>query len=157
VRTLPKKRYDGPEFVRWIVEESDALSSAVKQIATTIDKKLGEALGEPGVSGDAIKILDTMNSLFAHCRCFLTFEMEVSAAEVPYAYSRLKGAFSGLTLGLIRMLEDLSVQWTRNVEALRNGSHTFALKVHLDSLPQLGTALEELEKIKTNPELFQGS
>jgi hypothetical protein len=83
--------------------------------------------------------------------------MEVSAAEVPYAYSRLKGAFSGLTLGLIRMLEDLSVQWTRNVEALRNGSHTFALKVHLDSLPQLGTALEELEKIKTNPELFQGS
>jgi hypothetical protein len=76
-----------------------------------------------------------VNSLFTHCRCFLTFEAEVSAAEVPYAYRRLKGAFSGMTLVVLRMVEDLSVQWTRNIEAIRNGSHNFDLKVHLETMP----------------------
>src|SRR5260370_41804102 len=124
----------------------------MKQIDVILNKKLTEALGEPGVSGDALKMLDSVNSLFAHCRCFLTFEAEVSAAEVPHAYRRLKGAFSGMTLVVLRMVEDLSVQWTRNIEAIRNGSHNFDFKVHLEKMPQLETALGELEKIKRNPE-----
>jgi hypothetical protein len=153
-KTNPRLRFSGPEFVKWI-GENQRLGSATEQIIATLDKRLREAMGEPGVLGDAVKILNEVNSLFENCRSFLVFEAKMGAAEVPPAYSRLKGAFSGITLCILHMLDDLSVQWNQNVNAIRNGSQKFELKAHLDPLPQLAAAAEEFDKIRRHPEQFR--
>jgi hypothetical protein len=146
VRHAPKHQFDGAGFVAWIGQEMTALSSATKQMVAIFDKRLGEALGEPGVSGDAVKILDTINSSFVQCRLFLAFEVAVEAAEVPYAYSRLRGCFSGITLAIVQMLEDLCRQWTGNLDAIKKGSHNFNLKVNLE-MPQFEAARQVIDSI----------
>ncbi|HMF66203.1 MAG TPA: hypothetical protein VK602_01170, partial [Phyllobacterium sp.] len=154
VRIVPKRLFTGREFVHWISSECNELSSAITNMAACIDKGLMDALGEPGVPGDAIKILGTVNSLFHNCRSFLHFESALSAAEVPSGYYELKDSFRGVTVSVVRVIEDLNVQWSRNTEALRNGAQKFELKIHFISPPQLQTALEAFERIKKKPELF---
>ena len=152
-RIVPKKLFTGREFVHWISSECNELSSAMKNMAACIDKGLVDALGGPGVPGDAIKILETVNSLFHNCRRFLNFESALSAAALPSAFYELKASFRGITVSIVRVIEDLIVQWSLNTEALRKGAQKFELKIHFEC-PQLQTALEELERIKKKPELL---
>jgi hypothetical protein len=153
-RTVPKRLFTGREFVGWISSDCKELSLAITNIGACINKGLMDALGEPGVAGDAIKILGTVNSLFHNCRSFLNFELAVSAAEVPSAFYSLKDSFRGITGSIVRVVEDLNVQWSRNTEALRNGAQKFEIKINFESPPQLKTALEEFERIKKKPELL---
>jgi hypothetical protein len=119
-----------------------------------IDKGLMDALGEPGIPGNAIEILSAVNSLFHNCRRFLKFEADLSAAEVPSAFFELKDSFRGLTVNMVRAIDDLYLQWSRNTEALGNGAQNFEIKIDFDSLPQLQPALEAFERIKKRPELY---
>jgi hypothetical protein len=81
-----------------------------------------DALGEPGIPGDAMKILSTVNSLFDNCRRFLRFESDLNAAEVPSAFFELKDSFRGLTVSMVHVIDDLYLKWSRNTEALRDGA-----------------------------------
>lgn len=58
----------------------------ITNLATCIDKDLTDAIGKPGVSGNAIKMLNTVDAIFHNCRRFLDFERALSAAEVPSAF-----------------------------------------------------------------------
>jgi len=153
-RIVPEKQFLGREFVKWVGSECTELSSVMPNMAASIDKGLIDALGKPGVSGDALKILSTVNSIFHDCRRFLDFERALNSAEVPSAFYDLKVSFRGITVSAVHMVEDLKAQWSRNTQALRNGATNFELKVHFETPPQAQIALEEIEKIKRRPELL---
>ena len=153
-RIVPRKLLTGREFVNWVGRECTELSSVITNMAACIDKGLIDALGKPGVSGDAIKMLNIVNSIFHDCRRFLDFERAVGAVEVPSAFYDLKASFRGITVNIVHVAEDLKAQWSRNTEALRNGATNFELKVHFEVPPQAKTALEEIEKIKEKPGLL---
>jgi hypothetical protein len=153
-RIVPQKQFLSREFVKWVGSECTELSSVIPNMAASIDKGLIDALGKPGVSGDALKILSTVNSIFHDCRRFLDFERALNAAEVPSAFYDLKVSFRGITVGIVHMVEELKAQWSRNTQALRNGATNFELKVHFETPPQAQIAFEEIEKIKKRPELL---
>jgi hypothetical protein len=154
LRSTPRKRFSGPEFMSWLSSEMDELVSTTAKITTCVKQDLLASLGEPGVSGDAIKMLNNVNFLFGHCRRFLIFELVLSAADIPSGFQGLKAAFRGITLSMVYFVEELRNEWTRNVEALRNGSHSFDIKVTLSS-PQLQKASEEIDRITKNPKLLR--
>jgi hypothetical protein len=151
---VPRKHFTGRDFFRWIGSECNELSSAITSVKACIDKGMMDAIGEPGIPGNAIEILSAVNSLFHSCRRFLEFETNLSAAEVPSAFYELKDSFRGLTVSMVRMMEDLHLQWSRNTEALKNGAQKFELKIDFNCLPQLQPALEAFERIKKKPELY---
>jgi hypothetical protein len=148
------KLFTGREFVKWVGSECTELGSVITNMAATIDKSLLDAIGKPGVSGDALKILGVVEAIFDNCRRFLSFECAVNAAEVPSAFYNPKVSFRGITNSIGHTVEDLKAQWSRNIEALRNGAQTFELKIQMETPPQAKTALEEIEKIKKRPGLL---
>ncbi|WP_246667407.1 hypothetical protein [Bradyrhizobium macuxiense] len=151
---VPRKLFTGREFFRWVGSECSELSSAMVGIKACIDKDLMNALGEPGMPGNAMAILSVVNLLFHNCRRFLEFETNLCAAEVPLAFYELKSSFRGITASVVRVIDDLHLQWSRNTEALKNGAQKFELKITFDTLPQLSPALAEFERIKRRPELY---
>ncbi|UPK40859.1 DUF4236 domain-containing protein (plasmid) [Bradyrhizobium sp. 186] len=152
VRAAPKREIDGIQLMKLISDRGNELVDAVTGISLIVNKKLGEALGEPGVPGDAVALLDAVNSLFAHSWAFLQFEIELSATEVPARFEKLKAAPVGMVTSVIRLLDDLSFQWTTNTNALRRGSHEFDLKVRFHTPAQLDALEEEFNKIQDRPE-----
>jgi Protein of unknown function (DUF4236) len=155
LRSAPRKRFSGPEFMNWLSSEMDELVSTIAKIVTCVEKELTASLGEPGVSGDEIKMLNAVNALFGHCRRFLIFELVLCAADIPSEFHVLKAAFRGIRLTAVCFVEELRDEWSRNVEALRKGSHNFELKVTFSAPPQLQKASEEIEQISKNPKLLQ--
>jgi len=155
LKSAPKKRFSGPEFMNWLSSEMDELVSTVAKIMTCVNQELMASLGEPGVSGDAIKMLTTVNAVFGHCRRFLIFELVLCAADVPPGVQGFKAAFRGISLTAVGFVEELKDEWSRNVEALRKGSHNFEVKVTFSAPPQLLKASEEMERIRKNPGLLQ--
>ena len=134
--------------------ECTELGLVITNMAACIDKGLLDAIGKPGASGNAIKILSIVDAIFHQCRRFLDFERALRAAEVPTAFYNLKVSFRGITSSIIHVAEDLKAQWSRNTEALRNGGKNFELKIHFEIPPQAQAALEEIEKIKKKPGLI---
>jgi hypothetical protein len=155
LKSTPRKRFSGLDFIGWLGNEMNELSTTAAKIVTGVEKDLLASLGEPGVSGDAIKILNTVNAIFGHCRRFLIFELLVCAADIPPALRGLKSSFRGYTLNVVSVIEELSLEWSRNVEALRNGSHKFEIKVTFPSPPQVQKVSEEIERLYKNPKLLR--
>ena len=155
LKSAPRKRFSGPEFMNWLSGEMDELLSTVAKIMTCVNQELKASLGEPGVSGDAIKMLNTVNALFGHCRRFLIFELVLCAADIPSGFQGLKAAFRGISLTAVSFVEELRDEWSQNVEALRKGSHNFEVIVTFSAPPQLQKASEEMERIRMNPKLLQ--
>jgi hypothetical protein len=153
-RITPAKLFTGREFVNWVGSECTDLSSVITNMAACIEKDLMDAMGKPGVSGDALRMLSTVNAIFYNCRRCLDFERALNAAEVPSAFYKLKRSFRGITNSLVDVVEDLKAQWSRNTEALRNGARDFELKINFKTPPQAQIALAEIEKLKKKPELF---
>jgi hypothetical protein len=151
---VPRKHLTGREFFHWIGSECSELSSAITSMSTCIDNDLKKALGEPGISGNAIEILRAVNSLFRDCRRFLKFEADLNAAEVPSVFYGLKDSFRGITVSMVSLIEDLYAQWSRSTDGLRSGAQKFEFKVTFEGLPQLTPALEAFERIKKRPELY---
>jgi hypothetical protein len=85
--SIPKRRFDGPMFTSWLNDEMNELISIVAKITKCITEELPASMGEPGVSGDAIKMLRAVDALFGYCRGFLDFELNLCAADPP---SKLK-------------------------------------------------------------------
>jgi hypothetical protein len=138
----------------WLENEMQELMSTVAKISTCLNEELAASLGEPGVSGDPIKILNTVNTLFGNCRRFLIFELVLSAADLPSGFHRLRAAFRGISLNPVHCVDELTDQWNQNVESMRKGSHTFNIKVSIDA-PQLQKASKEIQRIGKHPELLQ--
>jgi hypothetical protein len=152
--TTPRRRSSGPKFMDWLENEMQELMSTVAKISTCLNEELAASLGEPGVSGDPIKILNTVNTLFGNCRRFLIFELVLSAADLPSGFHRLRAAFRGISLNPVHCVDELTDQWNQNVESMRKGSHTFNIKVSIDA-PQLQKASKEIQRIGKHPELLQ--
>jgi hypothetical protein len=155
LRSTPKKRFTGQQYIDWLLSEFDHLISANAKIRTYVEKGLFGSLGPPGASGDAIKILGTVNALFDECRTYLNFEFSVFASDVPTSVKKLQVAFLGITQTAINLLDELEREWSRNVEGVQKGSHNFELKVTLENPPQLDEASNEIAKIKEHPELLR--
>jgi hypothetical protein len=86
-----------------------------------MEKELIASLGPPGVSGDAIMMLNTVNALFGFCRSFLAFELTLCAADISSGFQSLKTAFRGITPEVIGFVEQLTDQWNQNVDGLQAG------------------------------------
>jgi hypothetical protein len=154
LKSAPKKQFSGSEFNDWLKTEIEELDSTVATIKTCVDHELAASMGEPGVSGDPMQMLNTVNSLFGNCRRFLIFELILSAADLPRGFQRLQAALRGISLCPVRCVEDLTNQWDSNVEAMLKGSHTFNVKVSIEA-PQLHKASIEIERLSKHPELFR--
>jgi hypothetical protein len=154
LKATPRRRFIGANFLSWISSETTALSTPLTKLTTCIKKELVASLGEPGVSGDAITMLNTVNALFGYCRQFLMFELAVCVADSPSGFQNLKTAFRGITLDVVGFVENLTDQWTRNVEGLRTGSREFPINLSIN-LPQLQNALKEIDRIGKHPENFK--
>jgi hypothetical protein len=147
VKSSPTRQFTGSDFPVWIATEFEFLTYAMDKIKHSFDQGLFDAIGERGVPGDAIKILAVVDFLFRNCRRFLEFEVAVNAAEIPAAYTKLKDTFHGMTLATVEMMDDLLAQWTRNSEALGQGSQQFKVAVHL-AMPQFNAARVEVDNIR---------
>jgi hypothetical protein len=152
--TVPRKLYTGREFVNWVGDESTGLSAAIANMASCIQKDLMSALGKPGESGDAVAMLNAVDAIFSNCRRFLQFEQALNAAEVSSAFHALKVSFRGITLSIVRMMDDLKAQWSQKTEAVKSGALKFELKVNFETPPQALKALKEIDKISKKPHLF---
>jgi hypothetical protein len=148
---MPRRRFDGVEFVNWIGEMTNVLASASSRIGTCINQDLPHAMGKPGVSGDAVQILSSVNTLFSACRVFLNFDRDLYAADTPEALAPLKDAFRGMTEFAIGFLEEFVGKWAQALEGLRKGAHEFNAFFVLKAPPQLEKARVEMEKIRNNP------
>jgi hypothetical protein len=156
LRSTPRKRFTGGlEFTNWLRAEMGELLSTIEKIKVCMTKELIESLGAAGVSGDAIKILNSVNALFGHTRRFLIFELIVSAANVPFGVQGLKAAFRGITASVVGFIEEFIGEWGRNLDALRKGSHTFNLEVTLSCPPQIQKASEQVVRFNLHPELLR--
>jgi hypothetical protein len=155
LRSTPKKQFTGQQFIDWLMSEFDHLISVNAKIKTYVEEGLFASLGPPGVTGDAIKILGTVNALFEECRTYLNFEFSVFASDVPTSVKDLQAAFHGITLTVINLLDELEGEWSRNVEGMQKGSHRFELKVTLKNPPQLDEASNEIARVKEHPELLR--
>jgi hypothetical protein len=149
--SLPKRRCSGADFTNWLSEKGDALATAVSGMAHCINADLPDAMGKPGVSGDAMRILGTVDAFFGHCRSFLAFELDVCATYPPPNLKAVRDAFRGITSWVIGVAERVTDQWSRGVKELRKGSHQFNTQVEFLTPPQLQRALAELEKINKHP------
>ena len=66
-----------------------------------------------------------------------------------------KPAFRGITLKVVGLVEQLTDQWSRDVDGLPTGSRDFQINLSITSmLPQLQNALDEIERISKNPKLL---
>jgi hypothetical protein len=146
--STPKRRFDGPEFMSWLNDEMSELISIVAKITKCITEGLPASIGEPGVSGDAIKMLRTVDALFGYCRGFLDFELNLCAADPPSRFKVFKASFRGITRTAVGVVEQLTDEWSRNIEGLRRGSHKFNITVTFPCPPQLQKALAEINKIR---------
>lgn len=109
---VPAKLFTGREFFNWVGSECTDLFSVITNMKVCIEKDLMDAMGKPGISGDAIKMLSTVNAIFYNCRRFLNFERAATAAEVPSAFYDLKSSFRGITNSVVHVVEDLNAQWS---------------------------------------------
>jgi hypothetical protein len=119
-----------------------------------LNEEILASLGEPGVSGDPVKMLRAVDVLFDCCRSFLAFELEVSVAEPPPKLKVFSATLRGIALTVIGGVEQLANQWSEKVEALRSGSKEFQINLKYPSLPQLNEALVEMGKVQQHPELY---
>jgi hypothetical protein len=150
--SLPKRRCSGADFTNWLSDKGNALVTAVSGMASCINVDLPDAMGKPGVPGDAMRILGTVDAFFGYCRSFLAFELEVCATDPPANLRALRDAYQGITSSVIGVAERLTDRWRRAVEELHKGSHEFNVgKVEFLTPPQLQRALAELEKINNHP------
>jgi hypothetical protein len=153
-KVVPSKLFTGREFVNWVGSECTDLSPVITNMAACIEKDLMDAMGKLGVSGDALRMLSTVNAIFSDCRKCLNFERALAAAEVPSAVYKLKQSFRGITNSLVDVVEDLKAQWSRNTEAVKNGAGDFELRINFKTPPQAQAALAEIEKIKKKSKLL---
>lgn len=149
--SAPTRRVNGGALLSWLNDEVNILTSAISKIVTCINHDLPESLGKPGVSGDAIRILRTVNALFDACGPFLAFERNLCGADPPKNLKFLKDAFGGITVSIAGAVERFVEDWNRAVHDLRKGSHEFQVKVVLTVPPQLEKAATEMKKITKNP------
>jgi len=148
---LPTRRFSVPEFVKWFSEEMNAIALATSQFGKCIGQDLPNALGNPGVPGDAVQILASIDALFSTCRTIVKFEQELYTAETSETLGLLKGSLKGITKYYVDVLDDFAKKWALAIEGLRNGSQTFAVKAAFPAFLQTEKAVAELEKIRKNP------
>jgi hypothetical protein len=154
LRSIPKRRFSGPEFLSWLGDEMGKLASINAKIRGCIEKELTASMGKPGVSGDAIKMQRAVDALFGHCRGYLAFELAICAADPPSKLKVFGLAFRGVSLSVVGFLEELTNEWSRAVEDIRKGSHQFRFEPTLRLFPQIKNASAEMEKLQKHPELY---
>jgi hypothetical protein len=152
---VPTRQFNGAEFMDWLRNEMNVMAAAITKMTSCMKVDLPNALGKPGVSGDAIQILRTIDTLFAACGSILAFERDVCAADPPAKLSLLKDAFGGITLFFVRVLERFVQDWSRAVDDLREGLQNFDVKIVLPAPPQLAKVSAEIEKISKDPEKYR--
>jgi hypothetical protein len=151
--SIPKRRVGRRAFTSWLQDETSELTSLIAKITKCITEELPASMGQTGVSGDAIKILRTVDTLFGYCRAFLDFELNSCAADPPSELKVFKTAFRGITRTAVGVIEELTDEWSRNIEGLRLGSHQFNIDVKFPCPPQLQKALGEINKIRPSPKI----
>jgi len=151
--SMPSRRFNGPDFMTWLVGKTQELAPVVEKIGKCVNEELPASLGKTGVSGDAIQILDAVNSLFSYCRVFLAFELDICAADPPVKFKVFETAFRGITLSLVAAVERFVDEWGRAIEDLRRGSHEFVVTVKLN-FPQIDKAAAEFGNVGQHPESF---
>jgi hypothetical protein len=80
---------------------------------------------------------------------------QVSVAEPPPKFKVLPATLRGIALLVIGVVEQLANQWSKNVEALRDGSlKEFHINVKFTTPSQLNEARVEMDKMRQHPELY---
>lgn len=151
---IPKKQFSGPDFIHWLADEFERLSSILNKMIKCVNEEMLASLGKPGVAGDPVDMLRAVDVLSDCCRSFLAFELEVSIAEPPSKLKVFSATLRGVALAIIGVVEQLANQWSEKVEALRNGSREFHINLAFPNLPQLNEALVEMGKVRQHPELY---
>jgi hypothetical protein len=157
-RTLtsaPKRACSAAEFVKWVTYKSGMLAETVSSISSSIQTDLIDAVGKPGVSGDAIKILAAMDRFFAHCQSFLAFELDLFGMDPPANMMVLRDDFRGISSWVIDSVERFTGDWSRAIEEVRKGSHEIKpVTLKLVPPPKILKAKTDMEKIKNHPEEY---
>jgi hypothetical protein len=150
--SIPQRQCSSADFMTWVSDNTQLLATSVSKMGSCIKTDLPDAMGKPGVSGDAIRILGAVDAFFGYCRSVLAFELDVCATDPPANLKVLRDDFRGLTSWVIGVAERLTGDWSRALEELRKGSHEFNVKLELLTPPQVQRALAEMEKINKLPE-----
>lgn len=150
---MPLRNSSGPDFIAWLVGKTQELAPVVEKMVKRVNEDLPAALGKTEVSGDAIGILDAVNTLFGCCRAFLAFELDMCSADPPGKCKVFQNEFRGITLAFVDAVDRFTDEWGRAIEDLRRGSHEFVVGIKL-ALPQLDKIAAEFANVEHHPELY---
>ena len=152
LRLMPKKTFRGLEFVNWVGDKVGELAPLTETTAKYINEDIPVAWGEPGESGDAIRILMTINGIIECCKAFLTWELDVFSAEPPVKLKRLRDTLSGTARSMVDNVRPLLGELSRLIEGLRAGSKELSIRIEFATPPQIAKCVAELAKVKKHPE-----
>jgi hypothetical protein len=152
VLTGPKHALAGQAYMSLLHAKFDEFSSSVTVLARCGDQDLVAAWGKPGVQGDAVQILNTVNHLIDCCRGLMAWEAEILLADPPVNLKRLGTALRGTAGGVIDEVARLPGEIAHAVEAARAGAHNLRINLTFGSPPQLAVFNTEMETVKAHPE-----
>ena len=152
--TVPVRQFTSvQEFGVWFSSVIAELKRQVEGMSKSVFD-LRDSMGPPGVSGDPIQILRSVNELFDRCRAVFNIELDFCAANPPLKLKVISNDFRGLTLSFIQFAEQLTDLWSKNVEGIQNGSREFPLYLHFPTPPQLQEVQADFDDITDHPEFL---
>jgi hypothetical protein len=154
--SLPTRRINGTEFISRVEGELNVLAAATSKMMSCINEDLPHAVGQLGVSGDAIEMLQTVDALFDACGSVLVSERDLYEVDPPEKLKALKDVLAGISESFVEVLVRFVADWNQDVEALRKGAQDFQITVVFTAPPQLEKALVEVKKISKSPREYLG-
>ena len=125
------------DFVPWLGQKINEIAPIVDQMAKCFKEDVRASWGEPGESGDPVRILRAVSTLMSYCRAFLNWEIEVCSTEPPVKMRRLRDSLRGMTGSIIGDVKHGTDELARAIADVRGGSKEFRARLEFSSSPQL--------------------
>jgi hypothetical protein len=155
VASTPKRQCSASEFMDLLNDKTSVMTSALSGIESSVNRDLVDAIGKPGISGDAGRILSAVNGLFDNCRSFLAIELDMRSTEPPPNLRTLRDDYKGISSWAIGIAERVERDWGLAVEQIQKGSHEFNVTVQAGIPPQLAKMTTKLDRIAKHPERYR--
>jgi hypothetical protein len=150
--SIPKRKFTGSEFIMWIGTKMKELGPMREEIGRCLSEDVRSSWGKPRESGDAVKILKSVDATIGLCRGFLNWELEVCASEPPAKLKGIATACRGITLSTIGDVRRFTDELHSSIEGFRSGSLKLVLNLQLSSPPQFDRVAEKVEEVNKHPE-----
>jgi Sel1 repeat len=153
-------RFETLEYLQHVQDQLQTFLSLIEELKTCVQQDIASSWGKPGVPGDPVEILETVNRLGGICDGFVEWEIKFLLAHPPTALSQLRQLTRGSAAGILdeigRIPDEiaLGIQEAREGVTKHNINLAFAAPPQMDRLTAAvaeatGTILESIRSGRT--------